>query len=157
MRKKSKYKPKPQLTNPLEFVLLNVMPVNWDKDSSIRLRASNHAAIDELAAGRGTKDHFQCILDAMNMTYILAKDGKGSDWMPEITAAQNAMRSLAERSIKIGRYTLTGPELTAINLAMEVHDAQLDACTIGEIGRAADYIAHRIHAKQMVVLPTIKA
>jgi hypothetical protein len=157
MRKKSRYKPRQKLDNPLAFVLTNVMPVSADPETNIKLRATNHAAIDELSKGRGTVGHLQILIDAFNMAFVLAKRGKGSDWLPEIGQAQSALRTLAERSKKIGRYTLTGPELAAINLGLEIHDAQLDNCTVGELGSAVDYIAHRIYTKQVVTLPKVAA
>jgi hypothetical protein len=157
MRKKSRYKPRPKLTNPLAFVLTNIQPVNAEVDSSIKMRATNHAAIDEIAHGRGTRWHMQMLIDAFNMAFVLAKRGKGSDWLPEIGQAQAALKSLAERSAKIGRYTLTGPELAAINLGLEIHDAQLDASTVGELGSAVDFIVQKINTKQIVILPKATA
>jgi len=157
MKKKSKHKPRTLITNPIAYVINNVSTLSSEKSQEIKMRASNHAAIDEISMGRGTAEHMRVLIDAFNMAFVLAKRGKGKDWLPEIGNAQAALDTLAHRSTRIGRYTLTGPELQAIRLGLEIHDAQLDEVSIGELGSAVDYIVQRTLAKQVRMLPKAPA
>jgi hypothetical protein len=38
--------------------------------------------------------------------------------------------------------------MTAVNLGMDIHDAQLDACTIGELEKAIAYVHECIRNKR---------
>ena len=35
---------------------------------------------------------------------------------------------------------MTGPEMKSINLGMEIHDAQLDACTVQDLEKAMEIV-----------------
>jgi hypothetical protein len=72
----------------------------------------------------------------------------GDDWKDEIRAAQDALLAVGRRGVETGKFILRGPELTSFNLAMEVHDAQLDACTVAELEKAIDFVAAIIKNKQ---------
>jgi hypothetical protein len=75
--------------------------------------------------------------------------GIGDDWQPEIRAGQDALLSVAKRGVKNNmRFVATGPELKAINLAMEIHDAQLDACNVRQLEQALDIVKEDIIYKR---------
>jgi hypothetical protein len=137
MRKKSKYKPRPILRDCMAFIKTGFAPVR-DQAETMTLVMKNHAALEEITKGRGNKGHIDTMIVAMNMTEALAmvREDLGSDWRTEIRAAQDALFTMAQRGLAKGRFVFTGPELQAINLAMELHDAQLDACTVDELQQA---------------------
>jgi hypothetical protein len=109
-----------------------------DQAETMTLVMKNHAALEEITKGRGNKGHIDTMIVAMNMTEALAmvREDLGSDWRTEIRAAQDALFTMAQRGLAKGRFVFTGPELQAINLAMELHDAQLDACSVDELQQA---------------------
>jgi hypothetical protein len=137
MRKKSKYKPRPILRDCMAFIKTGFAPVR-DQEDTITLRMKNHAALEEITKGRGNKGHIDTVIVAINMTEALAmiRQDLGADWRDEINAAQDALFTMAQRGLAKGRFVFTGPELQAINLAMELHDAQLDACSVDELQQA---------------------
>jgi hypothetical protein len=137
MRKKSKYKPRPILRDCMAFIKTGFAPVR-DQAETMTLVMKNHAALEEITKGRGNKGHIDTMIVAMNMTEALAmvREDLGSDWRTEIRAAQDALFTMAQRGLAKGRFVFTGPELQAINLAMELHDAQLDACSVDELQQA---------------------
>jgi hypothetical protein len=47
---------------------------------------------------------------------------------------------MGRRGVETGKFILRGPELTSFNLAMEIHDAQLDACTVAELEKAIAFV-----------------
>jgi hypothetical protein len=137
MRKKSKYKPRPVLRDCMAFIKTGFEPVR-NQSETLTLRMKNHASLEEITKGRANKGHIDTMIVAMNMTEALAmvREDLGSDWRTEIRAAQDALFTMAQRGLAKGRFVFTGPELQAINLAMELHDAQLDACSVDELQQA---------------------
>jgi hypothetical protein len=121
----------------MAFIKTGFAPVR-DQEDTITLRMKNHAAVEEITKGRGTKSHIDTVIVAMNMTEALAmiRQDLGADWRDEINAAQDALFTMAQRGLAKGRFVFTGPELQAINLAMELHDQQLDACSVDELQQA---------------------
>jgi hypothetical protein len=55
---------------------------------------------------------------------------------------------MGQRGVARDRFLFTGPELTAMNLGMEIHDAQLDACTVGQLEKALDFVARELRARR---------
>jgi hypothetical protein len=153
MRKKSKYKPRPVLRDCMAYIKTGFAPVR-DQEDTITLRMKNHAAVEEITKGRGTKSHIDTVIVAVNMTEALAmiRQDLGADWREEINAAQDALFAMAQRGVATGRWLFTGPELTAVNLAMELHDQQLDACTVDELQKAIELSKRIIRAGKARVI-----
>jgi len=138
-RKKSKYRPRQVLTDPLAWVLNGLKPLTTAKDEYIKLCTKNHGAMTAMAQGTGSRGDVDVLIAALNMTeaLYLVRERLGSDWKDEIKAAQDALLSMARRGVARGnRFLFTGLELQAVNLGLEVHDAQLSACSIGQLEEA---------------------
>lgn len=136
MRKRSAYRPRPVRLDNLAWVKSGLQPMR-ENPATVDLRIKNHAAMAAVARGVATRDDIDVMIASMNVTEALATNGVGRDWAPEIRAGQDALLALTRRGIERGdRFVCTGPELNALNLAMEVHDAQLDGCTIAELEAA---------------------
>lgn len=153
VKKKSKYRPR--VADPMAAfnAILGVKPVASTGDDLVRLRSVNHSALDEVSKGRGAIEHMGVLISVMNMTETLALRGHGKDWLPEIRAAQAAVRSLAIRSSTLGRYVFKAEELAAVNLAFEIHDAQLEACTVREFNDCITHIKQCIAQGKTTTLP----
>ena len=148
MRKRSAYRPKGVIVDTLSHVLGGFAPVRAHGKATT-LKIKNHQALASMAAGTGSRDDITVLIAAMNVSEALAITCElGDEYRAEITAAQDAILSMSQRGLSRNRYLFTGPELTAINLGMEVHDAQLDACTIGQLERALDFVARELRAKR---------
>lgn len=142
MRKQSKYRPKGVRLDAMSWVLSGMRPMRLH-DEATMLRVKNHAAMKDMVEGRATRDTVDVLIAAMNMTEALSlvHHELGADWRPEISAAQEALFNMAQRGVDRGNlFRFTGPELTAMNLAMDIHDAQIDNCTIKELEKAMDLI-----------------
>jgi hypothetical protein len=145
VRKRSKYRPKGVILDPINHVLSGMKRVG-DISAGTTLMLRNHTALEQVRKGEGTRQDVDMLIDAMNVTEGLAWLKIGEDWHPEIRAAQDALLELGRRGAETGRFILRGPELTALNLGMEIHDAQLEACTIGELEKAMDLVTKLIRA-----------
>lgn len=105
---------------------------NRREATTFKLRT--HQAMTALAQGKGTYVDVNAVLEALNVTEALAKLNVGNDWSVEIKAAQNALKTMASRGLAHGdRFIFKAQELTAINLAVEVHDAQLESVSVGKM------------------------
>lgn len=157
MRKTTKRRRWVANPNALHIALNNVSMVKDAGSANTLMRLVGHEAMDSLRRGEGTRDHLQSIIEASNIAETLARlHNLGTDWLPEIHEAQTCIHALAVRSAQMGRYTLKANELKALNLLLEIHDAQLDACSIQTLGKAVEYIRQRMARKDVIVLPAVK-
>jgi hypothetical protein len=102
-----------------------------------------------MVQGNGSRDDVDILIAAMNVTEALAIAVElGAEYRSEIAAAQQAIFTMGQRGVAKGRFLFTGPELTALNLGMEIHDAQLDSCTVGQLEKALDFVGREIRAKR---------
>lgn len=139
MRKRSKYRPKAQLTDPLNWVLSGMKPVLAAKDVMDNVRIKNHLALRCVVEGTATRKDMDVLIEAFNITEALCRvdASLGRDWSAEIKAGQDALLAMGRRGIAKGdRFLFTGPELSAANTVMEIHDAQLERCTVSQMEKA---------------------
>lgn len=153
MRKRSKYKPKGVRLDVMAWVKSGLLPINQVDHAGVTLKIKNHAALASITQGVGTRDDIDIVIAAMNVTEALAIKGKGKDWHAEIRAAQDAILTMARRGLANGgRFLFTGPEMQAVNLAMDVHDAQLDECTVAELEKALNMVEQEIRHKRARII-----
>jgi hypothetical protein len=155
MRKRSKYRPKGVIYDTMNHVLSG-MKVVGAISAGTTLKIKNHAALEQVRQGRGTRDDIDVLICAFNITEALAMMRIGDDWKDEIRAAQDALLAVGRRGAETGKFILRGPELTSFNLAMEIHDAQLDACTVAELEKAIDVVASIVKNKQARIIVQTK-
>lgn len=132
MRKRSKYRPKQNLQDPVNYVLSGIRPP--PKSIIDTVRTMNHMSLNLIRTGKGTPQDIGVLNTAMNIAKALITLGIGEDWSEEINAAVQALEALSKRE----RITFTGPELTSVNLAMQVHDLQLDASSVINLEKALE-------------------
>lgn len=157
MRKRSKYKPKGVRVDAVTWVLAGIKPFK-EVPTSINIRIKNHAAMDALRRGEATRQDMDVLIGAFNMTeaYMKLRPDLGADWVNEIRQGQDALLMVAARGIEAGRFVLKAQELVAMNLVMELHDAQLDQTNVREMELAMEiidkeYKAHRMRSVQKVL------
>lgn len=148
MKKKSKYRPKGVRLDVVNWVLAGMKPISECGDALTILKSKNHSALTEVVQGRGNHDQIDILIAAMNMTEAYAVHGKGIDWMPEIRQAQDALFNMALRGVETGRFVFRGPEMQAVNLAMDIHDQQLEESSVKELEKITDYVDHQIRHKR---------
>ena len=147
MRKRSKYRPKGLISDPLSYVLTGMKTVG-SISAGTDLMIKNHSCLDALRRGEATREDIDVVIAALNMTEALALMHIGEDWQVEIRAAQDALFAVGSRGAETGRFILRGPELKALNLGMEIHDAQLAVSTVAELEKAIDLVRKTIVSKR---------
>jgi hypothetical protein len=148
MRKRSKYKPKGVRLDALNWVLSGLKPVSQVGDALVILKAKNHSALTEVVQGRGNRDQIDVLIAALNMCEAYAIHGKGKDWLPEINEAQDALYEMAKRGLESEKFLFRGPEMQAVNLAMDVHDLQLENSIVSELESMTAYVTKQIQLKK---------
>ena len=150
MKKKSKYKPRGIRLDNLSWVLAGMKKVGTLPTAGVALKLKNHEALDSILRGQGTKDHVDVLISAVNMSEALIRirDELGVDWKDEIRAAQDAIYTMGKRGIEKNRFAFTGPEMNAVKLVMDLHDAQLDDCCVREMEQALFIVEEEIRLKK---------
>lgn len=149
MRKRSKYRPRQVFADPVSWVINGFKPIS-SHGEAIKLKIKNHQALFDVTQGQADRAQVDILIAAMNMAEALhlVNADLGAQYKEEIRAAQDALFHMARRGVEKGRFLFTGTELQAMNLGMEVHDAQLDACTIGELEKAIDLVYQEIRLRR---------
>jgi len=114
------------------------------------LKLRNHDALVETTQGRADKDVLMVLISAMNMAealLLINPQDMGGHLADEVRQAQDALLEMARRGIHRGSFLFTGQELQAINVGMEIHDLQLDTCTVRELEQAMDLVIARTAGK----------
>jgi hypothetical protein len=150
MRKKSSYKPRPVRADNLNWILAGMKKVGTLPSAGLELKLKNHQALDSILKGEGTRDHMDVLISAVNICEALVRvrDDLGLDWANEIRAAQDALYTMAKRGAEKNRFAFTGPEMTAMKLVMDVHDVQLDNCTVKEMEKALFIVYEEVRLKK---------
>ena len=149
MRKRSKYKPRQIIPDTMTWVRAGMKKVD-EISAGTTLKIRNHDAMNNLRMGTAARRDIDALIDALNITEALANRGIGEDWKPEIRAAQDAILDLARRGVANSfRFIARGPELVALNLVMEVHDAQLETVTVKQLETAMADVMESLRMKKM--------
>jgi hypothetical protein len=132
-------------------------PVSSSSDA-INLKIKNHQALHEVTQGKADRNSVDILIAAMNMAealYVINAD-LGKQYATEIKAAQDAIFHMARRGVEKGKFLFTGLEMQAMNTGMEVHDAQLDTCTIAELETAIKFVYEAIkHRRARTILEAV--
>lgn len=153
MRKRSKYRPKPVRVDAIEYVISGIKPLTSVGSYFIDLKIKNHHALAQMTQGQATRSDVEILVAALNMAEALAMLKVGNDWMAEIEAGQAALRSMLIRANDKRKFLFTGPELNAVNLANDVHDAQLEAATVAQLEKAIGIVTRVCKSGGATVLP----
>lgn len=149
MRKKSKYKPRPVLINPMGYVMEMVATVTSHKQYLTSLRIRNHGALTMLTQGKATKQDIDLLISAFNITEALYRRGFGTDYKREVAAGQAALKAVAARGLELGRFILRAEEMNALNDMMTLHDAQLDVISVLDLEQAVVDVRREFFAGKM--------
>lgn len=147
MRKRSRYRPKGVILDTMAHVKSGLQPLATVGDELIKLRIQNHDALASIAQGRATRRDIDTVITALNIAEALIIQFVGDAYRDQLRQGQEALASLARRGVDRGeRFICTGPELTAINWAMELHDAQLEVITVRQLETAIRKVANIVRS-----------
>lgn len=153
MRKKSKYKPRAVLQNPLGYVLDGIAPITAHGGYLVELQLKNSSAMANLLQGRATKHDMNMIIAMSNIVEALCHLGFGKDYASVAVDGREAIISIVYRAVDKLRFVPTGPEIQALNTLMELHDEQMQIITVRDMDKAIAYSKELLRNKRATVLP----
>ena len=150
MKKKSKYKPRGVRYDNMSWLIAGMKKVGTLPTAGVALKLKNREALDSILTGQGSKAHVDVLISAVNMSEALIRirDDLGRDWAEEIRAAQDAVYAMGVRGYEKGSFLFTGPEMTAVKLIMDLHDSQLDECTVREMEQAMFIVEEELRMRK---------
>lgn len=142
------YKPKGVIHNTMQYIKQGFTPLTDQRDADVALRIRNHGAVESLVKGRGSMFDVDTLIAMSNMAMALKNLGYGVEYANELHEGADAVEALRNRVTTTTRYTLWAAEIKAINVLLEVHDAQLDVVDIQTLDRAVQ-IVKNMRGKQV--------
>ena len=153
MRKKSKYKPKGVRLDTMNWVVTGMTKVSAKESAYVTMHLKNMSALDSLVKGTANKKEIDIVIGVINVAEALCELGVGSEYHQIVLSASSALYDVCKRSFDINdRFICRGEQLSAIKLGYEVHDAQMEATTIGMLDKALDVIDKTIRAQKATVI-----
>jgi uncharacterized membrane-anchored protein len=149
MRKRSKYRPRAVLVNPLGYVLESIKPVAQHEHYLVELKIKNHLAMTTLTRGEATRSDIDTLIASVNIVEALYRLGFGKEYADVVRDGLDALRSVGKRGAESGRFILKAPEMHALNLVMELHDAQMDLITIKDMDKAIELVKEEFRQRKM--------
>ena len=155
MRKRSKsYRPKGVRLDVMGYVKENLTPVMQHESLATDLMLANHGALTDLTQGRATKDTINILINALNVTESLWRLGFGKEYRNVVDEGLRALRTVGKRGLDTGRFILRSEEMEALNMAMELHDAQLEVITVRDMERALFIVHEEMRNKRATPIKT---
>lgn len=149
MRKKSNYKPKGIRLDNMAWVQSSLKKVGTLPTAGVALKLKMHEGLAAMLNGTATRSDVDALISAVNVAEALIKvrADLGRDWAVEIKAAQDAIHDMGVRCYKRDKFLFTGPEMSAVKVVVELHDQQLDDCTVREMEQALFIVEEVIRMK----------
>ena len=149
MRKRSKYRPKPVLQNPLGYVLESMTPVSQHESFLVDVKIKAHMALLNLTQGKAVREDIDTLIQAVNVVEALYRMGFGTEYGDAMRNGLDALHSVGVRGAKSNRFILRSEEMKALNTIMELHDAQLEVITLKDMERAYKLVLEEFRQKKM--------
>jgi 5-formyltetrahydrofolate cyclo-ligase len=149
MKKRSKYRPKGVLINPLAYVLESLKPVKEHDSYLIDLKIKNHAAMESLTKGLAVRADMDILVNMVNVVEALYRLGFGEDYGDVVQQGLDALHEVGKRSVQTGRFILKAQEMSHLNLVMELNDAQMEVITVKDMERAVDLVNKEFNQRKM--------
>lgn len=132
--------------------ILGRLPVASFAEHTRKLRLVRHGALSAIAEGIGQDEHVELVLASLNIAEALSNMFYEGSHVEEILVAKAAMRAMVKRRPIVGAFLFGVDEHALVCRAFQIHDAQLDDCTVEEIDSAREYVARAVREKRAEVL-----
>ena len=140
MRKRSSYRPRDKLVNPVAYVVEGLRPVKEHDSYLIDLKIKNHGAMSNLTRGLADKEDVNTLINMVNVVEALYRLGFGREYGDVVKDGLDALHDMGKRGVQTGRFVLKAQEMSHLNLIMELNDAQMDLINIKDMEKAIDLV-----------------
>lgn len=156
MRKRSKYRPKGVRLDLIGYVTESLKPVAAHESYLIDLKIKNSEAMVALMRGTAVKADIDTLIAMSNIVEALYQLGFGSEYKDVGIDGREALLQIVHRAVETKRFVPTAEQIKALQMLMELHDAQMDVITIKDMERALEFARDQFRNKRMTRLPTIQ-
>ena len=132
MRKKTKRKHW-NLIDPITHSIVGAAITQRDKLDQLRLL--EYSALDAITKGQGTVQDWRTLVDVLNLSETMAKNGVGPEVLPICQKAQNSLHKAALRYQETMRMGLDGEGIKACRDLIEYADLQQSSISRAEFER----------------------
>ena len=146
---RKKYKPKGLIRDPITYVVSGLQPLA--KADQMRLGIINHGSMERLVTGKADRTDWQNICTLLNVCVVMAEQGIGEEFIPDIKNAMQAHATCGKRLVKHGKLGYTGEELRLVNTALDIHDQQIGISTVQQMELAHKEVYKRLLNKHIYV------
>mgnify|MGYP000266998863 CR=1 FL=1 len=156
MRKRSKYRPRGVIRNPIAYVMESMTPVAKHDSYLLDLKIKNSEAMVALMRGSATKGDVDILIAMSNIVEALYQLGFGAEYKDVAINGREALLGIVHRAVTTKRFVPTAEQIKALQDLMELHDAQMDVITIKDMERALAFARAEFANKRMTVLPKLE-
>lgn len=145
MKKSNKRKPRPVNAQAFLKVVNSFKPLSKNDKDYLFKQAIRSINAMQYGISLSTND-FTTLCDLVNISLLLTENDIGREYIPELHEARDGMQEAKQRYIKTNKLGFNAAELKAVKVALTIHQAQIDICTLGEFAEAFDEQERRIKA-----------
>jgi hypothetical protein len=124
-------------------------PVAHHEQYLVELKIKNHLAMTTLTRGEATRSDIDTLIASVNIVEALYRLGFGKEYADVVREGLDALRDVGKRGVESGRFILKSTEMNALNLVMELHDAQMDLITIKDMDKAVELVKEEFRQRKM--------
>jgi hypothetical protein len=106
-------------------------------------------AMTNLTQGKATREDMDTLIPMGNVTEALSRLGFGKEHGDITQDGLNALHAVGKRGVESGRFILRAEEMRALNLLMDLHDAQMDVITIKDMERGLKLVDEEFRQRKM--------
>ena len=156
MRKRSKYRPKGVRLDTIGYVMESMKPVAKHENYLLDLKIKNSVAMAALMRGTAVKSDIDTLIAISNIVEALYQLGFGAEYKDVGVDGREALLTIVHRAVTTKRFVPTAEQIKALQLLMELHDAQMDVITIKDMERALAFANTQFVNKRVTVLPKLE-
>ena len=149
MRKRSKYRPKGIIRDPINYAITSVQPITKYGSHILDVKIKNHGAMNALLYGKATQQDMDVLICMANVVEALYRLGFGKEYKDVVSKGLEALYQIGTRGMPTNTFVCKLPEVAAMNELMELHDAQMDVITVRDMEKALDLVQREHRLKKM--------
>jgi len=122
------------------------------RDKLDKLRMLEYSALDSMTKGSGTVTDWRTLVDVLNLSEMMGKNGVGPEVLPICEKAQNSLHKAAMRYQETFRMGLDGQGIKAIRDLIEYADLQQGSISRSEFERYIQKTKDHIRSNSNLVV-----
>ena len=149
MRKRSSYRPKGVIRDPITYAVTGVQPITKYSNHILDVKIKNHDAMNTLLYGKATRQDMDVLIAMSNIVEALYRLGFGKEYKDVVATGLEALYQIGTRGYPTDKFVCKLPEVAAMNELMELHDAQMDVITVRDMEKALDLVKREFRLQRM--------